>query len=125
MLESRIEAIRQHFGVELIDYGRPTTGVVLSSGCGIGLAIMDQLPSANWFVDIDRYRHKAVDWECLAVVLTIARPRYVVLAGWFTIDKPWAFHSFKKGSIETPLYEYSGGGELTLSDFLKSVGSVV
>lgn len=121
MLAECFEKIAKYFEVTFFNYNRPSTGVLLSSGCGIGMALMDVCPQLNWFLDVDTYRFKQVDWESIAVIISARKPTLVVTAGWFTIDTPKALNEFKKGVIETKLVEYAGGGSKTLSDLIGEI----
>ena len=111
MLGERVFALKTNFGIDLVDYGRDGRGILFSSGCGIGMALMDVLPAMRWFCDIDQYRHQAIDWECVGVVLGRANPEPLVLAGWFTIDRPTAFWNLRRGALNFPveILTYSGG----------------
>lgn len=111
--------IESAFGVTFTDYGREGAGVLLSSGCGIGLALMDVLPEFRWFVDMDNYRYKSVDWEAIAVMLSVAGAEEFLLAGWFTFDAPVGFDRFSRGVLATSrLSRYEGGHGFTLGEFL-------
>lgn len=109
---NRISSAEKNFGVTFHDYKRAgQTGILLSSGCGIGMALMDECPNLNYFVDIDNYRFKNIDWECLLVSLTAACPSVVVLAGWHSLDRPVAFERASLGVQTglTKLIRYIGG----------------
>lgn len=118
MLADAVDKIYRGFGVELIDYDRQGLGVVISSGCGLGLAIMDVLPTARYFVDIDRYRTRSLDWEAVGVLLRCGNPSFVVLVGWYTIDVPQAMNAIELGLKGAPSYRYDGGGRESLGGFL-------
>lgn len=109
------------FGVELIDYGRSGSGMVLASGCGLGLALMDVVERCRWFVDVDRYRFAAVDWEAVGVHLSLNGVSEFILAGWFTIDVPRAFDAFERGIVRGKVSRYEGGKEVSLEEFLSSL----
>lgn len=121
-VKTRIDLIRDLFAVDFISYGRGGTGIVVASGAGLGLSMMDVFLSCEYFIDIDRYRNAAVDWEAIAVLLSGARPRMIVMVGWFTIDRPISFDRFERGVFATPLYRYDGGSSKILKDFIESVG---
>lgn len=110
--------IEELFGVVFTDYGRSGAGVLLSSGCGIGLALMDVLPEFSWYVDMDNYRYKPVDWEAIAVILSADADEFL-LAGWFTFDAPIGFDRFQRGVIGKRTSRYEGGHGITLGEFLK------
>ena len=122
MLSDRVRAVRDMFGVDLIDYQREgSTGILFSSGCGIGLAIMDACPDLRYFVDIDSYRSKLIDWESLAIVLSVASPRIVVLAGWFSLDRPYVLESIEKGLVASVSRVFYRGGDRPLIDALEEI----
>lgn len=118
-------ALVKTLGVEFFDYGRSTTGVLLTSGCGIGLGLMDACPNLNWFCDIDTYRFKPTDWEAIAVLISAGKPKQIVLAGWFTIDVPEVFHRFGSGIVKNvPTYVYVGGHAQTLASLIAKVAKL-
>lgn len=118
-MQGRVRAIERHFGVALHDFERPGSGVLFSSGCGIGLALMDACPRLRFFVDVDSYRAQAIDWESLGVIVRAGEPEIVVLAGWFTIDRPVTFEKLKRGL--GACVEYSGGGRVPLADLIREI----
>lgn len=44
------------YGVDVIDYGRKSRGLLLHNGCGLGLAVMDACPELNYVVDMTGWR---------------------------------------------------------------------
>jgi len=108
--------------VEFIDYERDGTGVIVCSGSGIGMGLMDVLTECRYLIDLDTYRtDKTIDWECIAVILSLrVKPSVVVMAGWFTIDEPLAFNRFERGVL-VPKFVYRGGGVESLSDFINRI----
>ena len=127
MLSKRITAIETAFEVSFIDYANPGRGVLISSGCGIGMAIMDLTPTLRFFLDTDSYRHRTdIDWEALSVVLTSetqSKPDYIILSGWFSLDPPEIFDRIERGILETQLFRYEGGKDVSLSAFLNRIHS--
>ena len=124
MGNERVALVNSLFHVEFVDYARPGDGLLISSGAGIGMAIMDTLPALRWFCDVDAYRKRQdIDWEAVAVMLTAGswRPSAVVMAGWFSLDRPEVFDAFERGVVETPVFRYEGGQGTTLADFLQTV----
>jgi hypothetical protein len=107
----RMAFIRQYFGVDFIHYDRPENGgVLLASGCGIGMGLMDWLPNLSWFVDVDAYRTSPIDWECVAVIASMAKPTFFLMAGWFSLDRPTVFRTFERGICGmVPFHIYIGG----------------
>lgn len=109
-------------GVKFFDYERESNGILLSSGCGIGMAVMDVCPAFRWFVDIDSYRREAIDWEAIAVVLSCRKPSVIGFVGWFTIDTPSEMNRFSKGVLSGTNYKtYIGGGLQTLDEWISQV----
>lgn len=118
MLGETIQKIERGFGIEFVDYEREGEGVLITSGAGIGMAMMDTLPWLRYMIDLDSYRFKMIDWEAVAVLLSVHKPKAIVMVGWFTIDRPRAFEAFIKGVIDTPLFVYRGGESQTLGEFI-------
>ena len=114
-----VSRANEYFGVEFIDYGREGRGILISSGCGIGMALMDVLPDCRYFVDTDRYRHRSIDWSSLAAILALS-DCYLVLAGWFSFDKAQIFDDIER-SFSGKVWRYEGGNTRSLSDFLQSI----
>jgi hypothetical protein len=106
MLANVIERIKDGFGVEFVDYSREGNAVLITSGCGIGMAIMDALPDIRYFVDIDDYRNSSIDWEAIAVMLACAKPSAIFLTGSFSLDSPSVFNPIKQGAINTTVLIY-------------------
>ena len=63
-MESRrlCNSIRSAFGVEFIDFDR-SDGLLISSGAGIAMGLMDTLPAYGFMLDIDSYRNRG-DVDC-------------------------------------------------------------
>lgn len=120
MLAERIALLPRLFDISLIDYERPSDGILFASGAGLGLAIMDMCPSLRWFRDIDDYRHRLVDWEAVAIVIASQRPRLVVTAGWFSIDKPEALLRLQRGLVGVDFLNYVGGQD-SLAELLEEI----
>lgn len=119
---NRISSAEKNFGVAFHDYNRPgQTGILLSSGCGIGLALMDECQNLNYFVDIDNYRFKNIDWECLLITLSAANPSVIVLAGWHSIDRPKAFEDATKGIVNNVCLIRYIGGESDLRETIEKI----
>lgn len=116
-----LDKINSAFKIEFVDYERDGTGVVVSSGCGIGMGLMDVLTECRYFIDLDTYRTSLIDWEAVAVCVSVRRPSKIVMAGWFTIDRPLAFDRFIRGVVDVPLFVYRGGVDVSLSEFVTCV----
>ena len=50
---AEINSLAERLGIPLIDYERAGDGLLISSGCGIMLAVMDSVPTLRFCVDID------------------------------------------------------------------------
>ncbi len=109
------------FDVELIDYERSGDGIVLSSGAGIGVALMDVLTHCRYFIDIDLYRNKSIDWEAVGILLSMKCKTSIVAAGWFSFDSSSNFDAFCRGVVACTLYRYEGGRDVMLSEFIDTV----
>jgi hypothetical protein len=72
--------------VPLVDYGREGNWMLISSGAGIMMAIMDAEPRFRWCVDIDGIRdtRRFVRWAQWAEHF-VGR---VAVAGWFSLTDP-------------------------------------
>ena len=101
--------IANFFGFHLIDYKRQGDSVLIASGAGIMMAIMDSVPRFKYSIDIDSFRHLndrvpefmcALDLNCNIEVLGIA--------GWFTVDKPTALQQGINKIKRTKIVSYSG-----------------
>jgi hypothetical protein len=121
MLADRVKAVKDYFGVSLVDYGRENaTGVLFSSGCGIGLALMDVCEELRYFEDVDNYRSQQIDWESVGVILAAAKPSVVVLAGWFSIDRPATLLALQRGFVDVRVLFYEGGSR-PISDLIAQI----
>lgn len=68
-----------------LDFGRGD-GLVLTTGAGLMLALMDQIPNARWCVDIgpDRGTQKVIDWATFTGRLV----RFTVAHLWMSLTGP-------------------------------------
>lgn len=83
--EKIVNGVSLGYGVPLIDWNRGGRGVLVSSGSGIMLAVMDAVPTLRWAIDIDSIRgdSQLVPWlTCVAHVAPVA------VVGWFSITSP-------------------------------------
>lgn len=73
--------------IRIIDYQRSeATGVLISSGCGIMMAVMDCVPTLRWCVDIDSQPKGAgLEFFCRLIDGEIGP---VGVAGWFSLTNP-------------------------------------
>jgi hypothetical protein len=123
--------LAQYFGFDLIDYKRIGDGVLIASGCGIMMSIMDAVPRFQYCIDVDSFRHNhsrlpqllsAFDKNCHFKVIGIA--------GWFSLDKPDALRQGQQRITNAQCVTYSGGYSAftdeakTLKDFIDKSLSV-
>lgn len=87
-----VEQASRLYRVPTIDYGRPeATGLLIASGCGLMMSVMDAVSGLRWCVDFDALKPDA----SLDSFLTVAAPGLSVIGmcGWFTITKPETIRS--------------------------------
>lgn len=87
-----VEVAAKLCDVEVIDYWQPHDhrgdGVIVGSGCGVMMAIMDHCPTLRWATDMDSLPRGR--WaEFIDAVALNRQP--VVLAGWFSHTSPSVF----------------------------------
>ena len=70
-------AVARGYRVPLIDYCREGDGLLVSSGCGVMLAVMDNARTIRWCLDIDGMKDKAALAAWLPAAERIARRVYV------------------------------------------------
>lgn len=83
---NRVELCARLTGVPLIDYGRPTEGVLVGSGSGLMMALMDVCPNFRWCTEFDNAQN--ANW--IDFIEGVSRHVLVVVAGWFSITDPRA-----------------------------------
>lgn len=102
--------LAQYFGFDLIDYKRLGDGVLIASGCGIMMSIMDAVPRYRYCIDVDSFRQiqsrlpqmlSALDKNCHLKIIGIA--------GWFSLDKPDALQQSQQRITNAQCVTYSGG----------------
>ena len=81
--------ISPEIALPVVDYGAGRgAGLLLASGCGLMLGLMDSLPCLRWCYDLDTdRRRRQYDVEAW-LVLHRRRWSQVVVAGWYTLDDP-------------------------------------
>lgn len=101
--------IAKYFGFDLIDYERQGDSVLIASGAGVMMAVMDAVPRFRYCIDIDSYRSitsrvpqliSALDLNCNFGIIGIA--------GWFSIDEPKALQEGISKIKRTKCVSYSG-----------------
>jgi hypothetical protein len=80
-----IEQLARLYRVRLIDYERPGKGLLVSSGCGIMMGVMDHVPALRWCVDIDSCRDARIG-DFMTAATRYASPLGV--CGWFSLTDP-------------------------------------
>lgn len=119
MLQEKLGAIEENFKIKFHDYARGDDTILIASGFGLGLGLMDVLTRIRYFIDIDNYRHETIDWECVGVLISLAEPKAIFLAGWYTIDDRKSMQNLKKGFLpHTKVVEYLGNDKRELSTFI-------
>jgi len=125
--QGRLTLCNAIFGIPLIDYHRASFGLLIGSGAGSMMAIMDVSPRFRFAVDIDQCRGREghmADW--LRALDRNALVDLVALAGWFSISDPKPIaHALR--ALHVPVLVYSGAGlrrelfsGLALSDTLEA-----
>lgn len=115
------------FGFDLIEYRRPAASLLIASGSGLMLALMDACPRFRWCLDIDTRRElgRRVP-ELLVAFDRNCGFDLIAIAGWFSIDAPSSLREGMARIKATPCIGYSGGagalpGELpTLATFINA-----
>ncbi len=102
----------------LIDYGSARgRALLIASGSGIMMSVMDAESSFRWCVDSDVCGGNIVDFAILAA----RHVSYIGLAGWFSITDPAAFREIMSCELKCPTIAYGGNvllGVATLREFL-------
>lgn len=110
--------IFRYFGVNLICWNRSSSGLLITSGSGLGLSLMDELDFLNFWVDIDNYRYDPKDWEALVSWAININSSLVILGGWFTIDNDKIFRDIIH---KNPKVYFYCGGRNNLANFIRGV----
>lgn len=80
-----VEQAAKLYGVPLVDLERGN-GVLISSGCGLMMAVVDQVPF-RWCVDTDKLT-KAQQHALASFVELAAASGPVAVCGWFSYSDP-------------------------------------
>lgn len=83
---SLIAALGRGYRVPIIDYERPGSGLLVSSGCGCMMAVMDAAPALRWCLDIDELGPGGRLDQFLLAAETKVSP--IAVVGWFSITPP-------------------------------------
>ena len=118
--------VGHYFGADLIDFGAHRGGgLLLASGAGIMMAVMDAAPELRWALDVDTMRESMHRIPTLVVALDRnSDARFIAFVGWFSLDSPAPFEEgmrrMKRLQSLAYLADPNGGGQLpALGDFLK------
>jgi hypothetical protein len=101
---------RALFNIPLIDYERPSYGLLIGSGAGSMMAIMDASARFRFALDLDACRGR--EDSLRGFIRALDRNRLidlVALAGWFSITDPKPIAAAVKG-LTAPVIIYSGAG---------------
>lgn len=80
-----IRRVARGYGIELEDWERPSSGVLIASGSGMMLSIMDCCPCYRWCFDHDLFKNSRLD-SFVEWADRLCDP--VGFAGWFSISDP-------------------------------------
>ena len=80
-----LELASKLYRVPLVDYERSSTGVLVGSGCGLMLSVMDSVQAFRWCVDVDHLRDPDVASFLEAASFVVP---FIGIVGWFTITRP-------------------------------------
>jgi hypothetical protein len=118
--------IASYFGFQLHDYKRSGDAVLIASGSGLMMTVMDAVPRFSYCIDVDNYRHitnrvpqlvSALDLNCNLALIGIA--------GWFSVDAPDQLCAGINKIRQTNCVSYSGGYRvfpnecMTLNQFIE------
>jgi len=104
-----IEQAARMYSIPLIDYHRGS-GVLIGSGAGTMMAVMDQALELRWCVDVDSFDKRSRLADFLLMAERVVSP--IVVAGWFSITDPAPIRRAIAG-LRTPPVCYGGNVRLT------------
>lgn len=123
-----LEQASRLYGVPLTDYGeRRGQGLLVSSGSGLMMAVMDACPAFRWCVDLDtlRSRQDTRIGDFLQMAERLTEP--IAICGWFSISNPAPLKAAAAGMTTSPIV-YAGNVRLgiareceSLEEFLRAV----
>lgn len=123
--------LSKYFGFNLIDYERQGDGLLIASGAGIMMAVMDAVPRFRYCIDIDAHRDinsRVPEW--MVAIDQNTDLKVIGVAGWFSIDKPQALQEGIKRVKHKALIAYSGNYKVleneqeTLDGFIHRANSL-
>lgn len=117
--------LAKYFGFDLIDYKRWGDGVLIASGCGIMMSIMDAVPRYQYCIDVDSFRENQSRLpQLLSALDKNCQFKLIGIAGWFSLDQPTMLQQGQQRITNTHCVTYSGGYKAfinetsTLSEFI-------
>ena len=121
-----VDSIARMYRIPIIDYARDARGVLVSSGCGIMMAIMDEARTLRWCVDIDELPRENRLHDFMLWLPRLARP--IAVAGFFSLTDPTPLRMSVAALSDAITYGGAGvslgGSECsTLRDFLDKVNA--
>lgn len=118
-----LEQASRLYGVPLIDYERPTArGLLVSSGSGIMMSVMDKVPTLRWCVDVDLLGPGARLADFL--VMADALVERIAVCGWFSLTDPTPLRAAVRALGRTPLV-YAGHIELGAGRKVPTLGEFI
>jgi hypothetical protein len=102
--------LASYFGFQLFEYERQGDSILIASGSGLMMAIMDICPRFKWCLEVDNHRDiasrlpnliNAFDQNCSLEIIAIA--------GWFSIDDPKQLMLAQDKIKQSKNFSYSGG----------------
>lgn len=118
-----LEQASRFYGVPLIDYERPSArGLLVSSGSGIMMSVMDKVPALRWCVDVDMLGPTARLTDFL--VMADAFVERIAVCGWFSITDPAPLRAAVAALSRAPLV-YAGHIELGAGRQVPTLGEFI
>lgn len=110
------------YAVPIIDYERPSRGMLVSSGAGLMMSVMDEAPALRWCVDIDRMPSQERLTDFLLMCERICSP--LAVCGWFSLTSPEPLRR-AMSSLANPerCYSYGGNVRFGVGDEVESLGA--
>jgi hypothetical protein len=119
-----IERFASGYGVELIDYARPSRGLLIAVGSGLAMAVMDGAPSLRWSCEAGGPSGRRLQ-NFLVAANRHCEP--IAVAAWWSISQPAALVEALRGVDAGKLLVYSnldlGRGQrvATLAELLRQL----
>jgi len=124
-MQKLVDKISEQYGIDIISYGRLSSGILICGGTGLMMGVMDQCPGLNYCIDFDAYRGRKNIASFLRMVNSIFRP--VCFGGWFFVTDPEPLLSAI--AEETILYfrgkgQQSPGNCRDLQEFIREINAL-